>query len=319
MPTLILNKKDVRRLINIGDVIGVVESAFKDYTEGKGEMPSKVYLTVKDGDFRAMPASLPGAAGMKWVSVHTDNPAKGLPTVMAVLILNDADTGYPLVIMDASETTALRTAATSTIASKYLARKDLKTLGIVGAGYQAYHHIKAHCELFKFQEIMVSDISPKATGRLIDSLPNLPLRACSLEETVKADIVCTLTPAHQPVVLNKWLKPGTHINAVGADAEGKEELEPSILIEARVVVDDLRQAIHAGEINVPVSTGIYKKEQIFATLGEIIAGYKQGRTNNEMITVFDSTGLAIEDIAVAGLVYEKARQHGAGVSLNLVD
>jgi alanine dehydrogenase len=319
MPTLILNKKEVRRLINIGDVIGVVESAFKDYTEGKGEMPSKVYLTVKDGDFRAMPASLPGAAGMKWVSVHTDNPAKGLPTVMAVLILNDADTGYPLVIMDASETTALRTAATSTIASKYLARKDLKTLGIVGAGYQAYHHIKAHCELFKFQEIMVSDISPKATGRLIDSLPNLPLRACSLEETVKADIVCTLTPAHQPVVLNKWLKPGTHINAVGADAEGKEELEPSILIEARVVVDDLRQAIHAGEINVPVSTGIYKKEQIFATLGEIIAGYKQGRTNNEMITVFDSTGLAIEDIAVAGLVYEKARQHGAGVSLNLVD
>jgi alanine dehydrogenase len=319
MPSLILNKKDVRRLINIGDVIGVVESAFKDYTEGKGEMPSKVYLTVKDGDFRAMPASLPGAAGMKWVSVHTDNPAKGLPTVMAVLILNDADTGYPLAIMDASETTALRTAATSTIASKYLARKDLKTLGIVGAGYQAYHHIKAHCELFKFQEIMVSDISPKATGRLIDSLPNLPLRACSLEETVKADIVCTLTPAHQPVVLNKWLKPGTHINAVGADAEGKEELEPSILIEARVVVDDLRQAIHAGEINVPVSTGIYKKEQIFATLGEIIAGYKQGRTNNEMITVFDSTGLAIEDIAVAGLVYEKARQHGAGVSLNLVD
>jgi ornithine cyclodeaminase/alanine dehydrogenase-like protein (mu-crystallin family) len=120
-------------------------------------------------------------------------------------------------------------------------------------------------------------------------------------------------------VLKKWLKPGTHINAVGADAEGKEELEPSILNDARVVVDDLRQAIHAGEINVPIARGIYKKEQIFATLGEIISGNKQGRTNNEMITVFDSTGLAIEDIAVAGLVYEKARQHGAGVSLNLVD
>jgi alanine dehydrogenase len=266
-----------------------------------------------------MPASLPGAAGMKWVNVHTNNPAKGLPTVMAVLILNDPETGYPLAIMDASETTAMRTAATSTIASKYLARKDLKTLGIIGAGYQAYHHIKAHCELFNFIEIMVSDISPKATGRLIDSLPNLPLRACSSEEAVKADIVCTLTPAHQPVVLKKWLKPGTHINAVGADAEGKEELEPSILNDARVVVDDLRQAIHAGEINVPIARGIYKKEQIFATLGEIISGNKQGRTNNEMITVFDSTGLAIEDIAVAGLVYEKARQHGAGVSLNLVD
>ena len=96
MPTLMLSKKEVRRLINIRDVIDVVEAGFKDYTEGKGEMPSKVYLTVKDGDFRAMPASLPGEAGMKWVSVHTGNMAKGLPTVMAVLIFNDPDTGYPL-------------------------------------------------------------------------------------------------------------------------------------------------------------------------------------------------------------------------------
>ena len=319
MPTLMLNKKEVRRLINIGDVIDVVEAAFRDYTGGKGEMPSKVYLTVKDGDFRAMPASLPGEAGMKWVSVHTGNIAKGLPTVMAVLIFNDPVTGYPLAIMDASEITALRTAATSTIASKYLARKNAATLGIIGAGYQAYHHIKAHCEVFKFKEIMVADISPQAAGRLIDSLPNLPLRACSIEETARADIICTLTPAHQPVLEQKWLKPGTHINAVGADAEGKEELEPAILNGATVVVDDLRQAIHAGEINVPVAKGLYKKEQIYAELGEIILGNKPGRTNNEIITVFDSTGLAIEDIATAGMVYQKARQNGAGVSINLVD
>ena len=266
-----------------------------------------------------MPASLPGEAGMKWVSVHTGNMAKGLPTVMAVLIFNDPDTGYPLAIMDASEITALRTAATSTIASKYLARKGAGTLGIIGSGYQAYHHIKAHCELFKFKEIMVADISPKATGRLVDSLPNLPLRACSIEETAQADIICTLTPAHQPVLQKKWLKPGAHINAVGADAEGKEELEPSILNNAVVIVDDLRQAIHAGEINVPIAMGIYKKEQIYASLGEIIGGNKPGRTNDEMITVFDSTGLAIEDIAAAGMVYRKAMQNGTGVSFNLVD
>jgi alanine dehydrogenase len=319
MPTLLLNKKEVRRLINIGDVISAVETAFKDYTANKGEMPSKVYLTAKEGDFRAMPASLPGEAGMKWVSVYPGNMAKSLPTVMAVLIFNDPATGYPLAIMDASEITALRTAATSTIASKYLARKNPKTLGIVGAGYQSYHHIKAHCELFKFREILISDISPKAAGRLVDSLINLPLRACSIEETVQADIVCTLTPAHQPVVMKKWLKPGTHINAVGADAEGKEELEPSILNDATVIVDDLRQAIHAGEINVPVSKGLFKKEQIHATLGEIISGNKAGRINDEMITVFDSTGLAIEDIATAGMLYQKARQSGTGMSINLVD
>jgi alanine dehydrogenase len=319
MPTLVLNKREVRKLINIGEVIDAVETAFKEFTEGEGEMPPKVYLAVKDGDFRAMPAFLPGAAGMKWVNVHPGNPAKGLPTIMAVLIYNDPDTGYPLAIMDASEITAFRTAATSTIASKYLARKDSLTLGIVGAGYQAYHHIKAHEELFKLKEILASDINPRVVGRLIDSLPNLPVRACAIDETAKADIVCTLTPAHQPVVQKKWLVPGIHINAVGADAEGKEELEPSILEDATVVVDDLRQAIHAGEINVPFAKGLFKKEQIYATLGEIITGRKPGRTNNEMITVFDSTGLAIEDIAVARLLYEKAQQKGVGLSINLVD
>jgi alanine dehydrogenase len=319
MPTLLLTKKDVQNLVNIGEVITVVETAFREWTEGKGEMPPKLYLTVKDGDFRAMPASLPGAAGMKWVNVHIGNPSKGLPTVMAVLIYNDPVTGYPLAVMDATEGTAYRTAATSAIAAKYLARKDSKTLGIMGAGYQAYPHIIAHTMLFKFEEIKVFDISKKAVVKLIESLPDLPLKEYPLEDTVKADIVCTLTPAHQPVVKKEWVLPGTHINAVGADAEGKEELEPSILNNAMVVVDDLRQSIHAGEINVPVSKGLFNQQQIYATLGEIITGRKTGRTDNRVITVFDSTGLAIEDIAVARLLYEKAKKTGTGLSVSLVD
>jgi alanine dehydrogenase len=319
MPTLLVNKKEVQNLIDMREVITVVETAFRDWTEGKGEMPSKVYLKVKDGDFRAMPAALPGAAGMKWVNVHTGNPAKGLPTVMAVLIYNDPATGYPLAIMDATEATAFRTAATSAIASKYLARKDSRTLGIVGAGRQSYYHIIAHQQIFKLNEIRVWDILPGATERLIESLKNMPIKKCSIEEVVKADIVCTLTPAQHPVVEKKWLVPGTHINAVGADAEGKEELEPAILNEALLVVDDLRQASHAGEINVPVSKGLLKKDQIYAELGEIIAGRKKGRTDNQTITLFDSTGLAIEDIAVAKLLYNKALKTGTGISVSLVD
>jgi alanine dehydrogenase len=319
MPTLLLNKKEVQNLIDMREVITVVETAFRDWTEGKGEMPSKVYLKVKDGDFRAMPAALPGAAGMKWVNVHTGNPAKGLPTVMAVLIYNDPATGYPLAIMDATEATAFRTAATSAIASKYLARKDSQTLGIVGAGRQSYYHIIAHQQIFKLNEIRVWDILPGATERLIESLKNMPIKKCSIEEVVKADIVCTLTPAQHPVVEKKWLVPGTHINAVGADAEGKEELEPAILNEALLVVDDLRQASHAGEINVPLSKGLLKKDQIYAELGEIIAGRKKGRTDNQTITLFDSTGLAIEDIAVAKLLYNKALKTGTGFSVSLVD
>ncbi len=319
MPTLLLSKKDVQNLINMNEVIPVVEAAFKDCAEGKGMMPPKVYLTVKDGDFRAMPAALPEAAGMKWVNVHAGNPAKGLPTVMAVLIYNDPATGYPLAVMDATESTAFRTAATSAIASKYLARKDSQNIGVVGAGRQAYMHIIAHAMLFNLKEIRVFDIFPDAAAKLIKSLAAYPLKASSLEETVKSDILCTLTPAHQPVVQKKWLVPGTHINAVGADAPGKEELEPSVLNDALVVVDDLRQASHAGEINVPVLKGLFKKQQIYATLGEIVAGRKAGRTDNKTITIFDSTGLAIEDIAVARLLYDKAQKTGTGLNVSLVD
>ena len=319
MPTLLINKKEVQNLIRMSEVIAVVETAFKDWANGQGDMPSKVYLKVKDGDFRAMPAALPGVAGLKWVNVHTGNVAKGLPTVMAVLIYNDPATGYPLAIMDATEATAFRTAATSAIASKYLARKDSRTLGIVGAGRQSYYHIIAHQQIFNLKEIRVCDIFPEATERLIESLKNMPIKKCSIEEVVKADIVCTLTPAQHPVVEKKWLVPGTHINAVGADAEGKEELEPAILNEALLVVDDLRQASHAGEINVPVSKGLLKKGQIYAELGEIIAGRKKGRTDNQTITLFDSTGLAIEDIAVAKLLYNKALKTGTGLSVSLVD
>jgi alanine dehydrogenase len=173
--------------------------------------------------------------------------------------------------------------------------------------------------LYKFTEIRVYDISPPAVTGIIKAFPELPLKASTLEDTVKADIVCTLTPAHQPIVQKKWLVPGTHINAVGADAAGKEELEPSILNDALVVVDDLRQASHAGEINVPMAKGLFKKQQIHATLGEIITGRKTGRTDDQTITIFDSTGLAIEDIAVAKLLYEKAQNTGKGLTVSLVD
>jgi alanine dehydrogenase len=319
MSTLILTKNEISSLIHVNDVFPVVEQAFKDWTNGNAVMPPKLYLSLQEGDFRAMPAAVPGAAGMKWVNVHPNNPSRGLPTVMAVLIYNDPATGYPLAIMDASESTSLRTAATSAIASKYLARPDSKTLGVVGAGHQAYQHILAHLPYFQFKEILVADISRQSADNLIASLPDIPLKYASIEDTVKADIVCTLTPAHKPVVLKKWLIPGTHINAVGADAEGKEELEPSILNGAVVVVDDFRQASHAGEINIPFSTGLFKKEQVYAELGEIIIGLKPGRRDNKAITIFDSTGLAIEDIAVAKLIYDKALSTGAGHSINLVD
>jgi alanine dehydrogenase len=318
MSTLFLNKNDMQSLLNMRDVIKAVEQAFKDWAMGRASMPPKAYLVLEQGDFRAMPGAVPGAAGMKWVNVHPQNQSLGLPTVMAIIIYNDPDTGYPLAVMDGTDITAYRTGAAAAIASKYLARKDADTLGIVGAGRQSYTQVMAHVALFDIQQIKVFDKRAAAVETFIRSFPAYSVKASSLEDTVDSDIVCTVTPAREPFLKSDLVHPGTHINAIGADAEGKEELEPSLLKKAVVVVDDLRQAAVAGEINVPVSKGLFNVEEVYATLGELIAGKKQGRKNEKAITIFDSTGLAIEDIAVAKLVYNKASNRGGYLSLDFI-
>ncbi len=319
MSTLFLSRNDVRGLLDMAATIAAVEQAFKDWSQGKAVMPAKSYLLLEQGDFRAMPAALPGAVGVKWVNVHLQNPAHGLPTIMAILIYSDPLTGYPLAVMDATDITAYRTGATAAIASKYLARKDSHTLGIIGAGRQSYTQLLAHVALFDIRLIKVFDCSRAATKKLIEHFPQCPLQECSVEEAAASDILCTVTPSREPVLKRKWVVSGTHINAIGADAEGKEELEPAILKEAIVVVDDVRQAVAGGEINVPVKKGLFRADDVYTTLGEIIAGKKQGRKDEKAITVFDSTGLAIEDIAVARLVYQKAKQSGNYLSLDFVE
>ncbi|MCJ7670208.1 MAG: ornithine cyclodeaminase family protein [Dehalococcoidia bacterium] len=318
MLTLLLDRNAIKTLIKISDVINVVEEAFRMCGEGKGKMPAKTYLSVEHGDFRAMPAALPGCAGVKWVNVHPRNPSLGLPSIMAILIYNDPETGYPLAIMDATEITAYRTGAAAAIASKYLARRDSHTIGIIGAGFQAHTQILAHAELFDPISINVFDVFKAAVDRLMHSLPQFPIRNCSIQEAVASDIVCTLTPSRSPIIKKEWIAAGTHINAVGADAPGKQELDPSILKEAVVVVDDLKQASTSGEINVPVQKGIYNIGEVYGTLAELVVGKKKGRTDNRVITVFDSTGIAVEDIAVAKLLFEKAQQVGGYPSIDLV-
>jgi alanine dehydrogenase len=319
MSTLFLSRNDVRGLLDMAATIKAVEQAFRDLAEGKAVMPAKAYLLLDQGDFRAMPAALPGAVGVKWVNVHLQNLTHGLPTIMAILIYSDPLTGYPLAVMDATDITAYRTGATAAIASKYLARKDSHTLGIIGAGRQSYTQLLAHMTLFDLRLIKIFDLSGDAVKKLMRHFPQYPLQECSLEETAASDIVCTVTPSRVPVLKRESVVPGTHINAIGADAEGKEELEPTILKKAIVVVDDIRQAVAGGEINVPIKKGLFRADDIYATLGEIIAGKKQGRKDEKTITVFDSTGLAIEDIAVARLVYEKAKNSGSYLSLDFVE
>lgn len=302
----------------MSDVINVVEEAFRMCGEGRGKMPAKTYLSLEHGDFRAMPAALPGSAGVKWVNVHPENPSRGLPSIMAILVYNDPETGYPLAIMDATEITAYRTGAAAAIASKYLTRLDSHTIGIIGAGFQAHTQILAHADLFDSISISVFDVSETAVDKLMHSFSQFPIRNCSIQEAVASDIVCTLTPSRSPIIKKAWITPGTHINAIGADAPGKQELDPSILKEAVVIVDDIKQASSSGEINVPIQKGIYSVGEVYGTLAEVVAGKKKGRAHNNDVTVFDSTGIAVEDIAVAKLLFEKAQQRGGYPSIDLV-
>ena len=318
MSTLLLTRQDILKLITMPETLMAVEQAFTDYATGKATMPSKAYLTLPLGDFRAMPASIPGAAGLKWVNVHPENQKRGLPTVMAIVIYSDPETGYPLAILDATELTAYRTGAAAAIASKYLARKDAKILGLIGAGKQAQTQLLAHSELFNFDEIRVFDRSVEAATLFKTLFPNLPIKIVGLEEACGADIVCTLTPSRTPFLKFAWLNPGTHVNAIGADAPGKEELEPEVLANSIVVVDDVEQSTHAGELNVPVSKGLFAASDIFGTLGELTSGKKTGRTDNKAITVFDSTGLAIQDIATARFIFSKAMSGQVGLKFDFI-
>jgi ornithine cyclodeaminase/alanine dehydrogenase len=317
MPTLILSAKDLRSLYTVELGLSAVERAFRAHGLGEALMPPKVYLSLPkyDGDFRAMPAFLDGAAGVKWVNAHPRNPEKHhLPTVRALYILSDPDTASPLAILDGTLLTAWRTGAAGGVASKYLAKKAPRTLGLIGCGVQARVFIDAHRALYGELELLLADVSDTAAKALQAEKGG---RVVGLQEASGADIVCTSTPVRAPIVKREWLKPGAHINAMGADAPGKQELDPRILTDGRVFIDDTEQATHSGEVNVPLHDGLFKEEQIAGTLGEVVAGRKPGRTGDE-ITVFDSTGLALQDVALARALYDVALQRGVGQQLDIV-
>ncbi len=325
--TMLLASDEVRGLIKMKEVIDTVERAFKEYGQGNAQMPPKTYLDFPEykGDLRVMPAYLPlqKIAGVKIVNVHPENSKKALPTVMAMIVLDDPETGYPLAVLAGTDITAARTGAAAAVATKYLSRKDSETLGLVGAGVQARAQLKAIMQVRRIRKVTVADASLPAAQRFAREMKEDTgleiLATTEIEKAAKCDIVSTTTPVRTPIVLDNWIQPGTHINAIGADAKGKEELEPAIMKRARVFVDDWAQASHSGEINVPFSNGFITKEDITGSLGELVAGKIEGRTDNGQVTVFDSTGLAIQDIATAKLVYGRAISQGLGRKIAFVN
>jgi alanine dehydrogenase len=291
--------------LDIGLVNAAVESAFADHGRGLVRMPPKVYVTLPSGDFRTMPAYLPtlDIAGVKIVNVHPDNPAKGLPTVMALTVILDTGTGKPLAILNATRLTDMRTGAAGAVACKYLSPKKEIVLGVVGTGKQAEAQVSAIARVLEIERIKIWSRNEIHAGKFAERFREFPCTASTVEKVCDCDVLVTTTPSRSPIVRDEWIHEGTHINAIGADAPGKEELDPVILRRAQVFVDDPAQAVHSGEINVPITRGLYRETDIAGTIGEVVIGKKK-RRDPAAITVFDSTGLAIQDLAIAKIAMQ---------------
>jgi alanine dehydrogenase len=331
MKTLLLTEKDVKQLLTMDEVVEAVESAFKAKGLGHAQMPAKVYLFYNKykGDLRAMPSYLEelDISAVKIVNVHLENRAKyGLPTVMAIIILVDPKSGAPIAIMGGTWVTGMRTGAAGGIAAKYLAKKDPRVVGLVGAGAQARTQLRALLSLYKkLEEVRVWSLPDGTKEAFVAEMEPKYGDATKITavESVKdavegADIVVTTTPSRKPLVLNDWVEPGMHFNCIGADAPGKQELDPAILTRAKIVVDDWEQASHSGEINVPLTKGLITKQNVWGAICEIVAGLKPGRTSQNEITVFTSTGLAVQDAVTANLAYKKALAKGIGKFVEIV-
>ncbi len=326
METRLLDRAAVEASAEIATVIDAVEDAFGAYARGDVLMPAKSYveLDAYNGDFRAMPAYLDAGdwdgAGIKWVNVHPDNPDRfDLPTVMATIIYSDPETAYPLAIMDGTAVTMMRTGAAAAVATDHLAIPEATSLGLIGAGDQADTQLAAIASVRPIEEVVVSDVDPDAVAAFIERHGDrFNVREGTIAEAAACDVLSTVTPVREPIVPADAVGGHTHINAMGADAAGKQELDPAILEEAYLVIDDFEQCVHSGEVNVPWSTGRLDEGDIDAELGDVVIGGVPGRTSETGVTVFDSTGLAIQDIATARVVYNDATAADRGQAIDLL-
>ena len=314
----LLSGKDVETLLSMDEAISVLESAFTELIEGRVVMPVRTPIRNEDADGVAlfMPAFLPSlsALGAKIVTVYPHNPTKfSLPAVMGTVMLLDPATGAPVCIMDAGYLTAMRTGAVSGVATKYLAREDAKVHSILGTGVQARTQAWAVATVRKLEKCLVHSIDPmdkkQAFAKEVESLTGVSTGVADSAESAvaEADILTLATSSASPVLSGEWLKPGTHINAIGSHAPKMRELDTLTVQRSKVVVDSLTACqAEAGDFIIPVSENAWSWDKVYAELGELTSKKKQGRENPSEITLFKSVGLAIQDISTAKLVLQKA-------------
>lgn len=309
MPEIpVFDHEAVLQAVSPADAIERVRDAFVRHHDGEWVMPSKVYLDAPDGpgDFRAMPARGGGLAILKWVTSFPGNPERGLPVVMGLVCVSDSNDGRLVALMDAGAITALRTGAVAAVAAQELAREDASSAGIIGCGLHGTW--AARClAAAEYGPGVCFDVDPDRAGALAGELG---WEAGTLDEALACDVVTCVTPGHEPVVTEASLRPGMHLTMLGADGPGKAEAQPQAVARCLLFCDEWNQASHGGELTPAVEAGLISRD-VVTELGAVVTGAAEGRRSDDDVTLFDSTGLAIQDLAITHAVLET---HRAGLS-----
>ncbi len=315
--TLLLTRSDIAALLEMGECIDAVEGAFRLHAGGRTGPPGILGMHVPGGGFHVKAAMLPPYFAAKTNANFPANPkANGLPTIQGAILLFDAANGCLLAIMDSAEVTALRTGATTGVATRHLAKRNAATLTLVGCGAQAAAQLRAVRAVRQLRQVFVSDLDPGLAARFAEEhgakvAGNLP------DVLAESDICVTCTSSRRFIIDAAWVPSGCFVAAVGADNENKQEIDPALFRSARVVVDSLEQCAAIGDLHHALDSRTIMRGEVHAELGEIVAGRKPGRQSESEIILFDSSGVALGDVAVAAVVYERAvaRQRGASIQL----
>jgi ornithine cyclodeaminase/alanine dehydrogenase-like protein (mu-crystallin family) len=291
----VLTADHVLRAVSPSRAVDAVRYAFVEHAAGRWTMPPKVYVAnYPAGDFRAMPALGGGYALLKWINSFPGNPEQGLPTVSGVVLLSEAETGRLQAVLDAGSVTALRTGAAAVLAAEVLGRDDAGTAAVIGAGVNG--RAAARTFATRGRNVVLWDLDATRAAEAADRLECGV--AASLDEALGADIVVTVTPGHKTLISESTVRPGQHVSLMGADGPGKAEATNAVLRRARLFCDDWEQASHGGELAHAVDAGLVGRGDV-TEIGSVLAGDAPGRTSRDDLTFFDSTGLAIQDLAVA--------------------
>jgi ornithine cyclodeaminase/alanine dehydrogenase-like protein (mu-crystallin family) len=324
--TLILSRTDVFDLLSLPECIDAVERAFRLHAEGRTLGPGVLSVHASGGGFHIKAAGLVGDRSYfaaKTNANFSDNPRRwGLPTIQGTIVLADAANGTPLAIMDSASVTALRTGAATAVAAKFLARPDARSATIVGCGVQGELQLAAIVTVLPLRRLMLVDIDHARAEHLAARAAakyGVPVEATKdLHAAVRASDICvTCTTSRRAFLGVQDVAPGTFIAAVGADNPDKQELEPSLLASGTLVVDVLQQCAEIGELHHALAAGVLTPERVHAELSDVVAGRRPGRTRPEEVTIFDSSGTALQDVAAAVAVYEKAGAAGRGTLVKL--